>query len=120
MTHQFIQPVLKNDKLPPVSIKMTMNRRNIFSQINEITSNLPTKRIIKDPIKLYLKPLDDYRAIQKFLLDSSHSSIEIFELPLRSEIPRKIVIKGLPRDMLISEINLELSNMDFSVHTVAQ
>lgn len=117
--HADSSPKLNTTKDKPVSVtlKLTQNWKEIVEKIDTITTEKVGKRMFKEFIKFYSSSVADYRALQKYF---SESKFEYFGLPLKSEGPLKIVIKGIPRDSTISEIKTELSNIGINVHSVAQ
>lgn len=59
--------------------------------------------------------VNDYRILQNFF---ETSKLEIFGLTLKSERPRKIILKGISN--LLDEVRNEFINLGYSVHSVGQ
>lgn len=85
----------KNDKPVPITLKLTLNWKEIVEKIDTITTANVEKRIFKDSIKFFPRSVDDYRALQNIL---SVSKLEYFSLPLKLERPPQNCDKRNPSD----------------------
>lgn len=72
------------------------------------------KKIINDTIRFFPDSIEEYRKIQNYFVTSK---LEFYGLTLKSERPRKIIIKGIPKDTRIDEIKAGRIKRDFSIHS---
>lgn len=101
----------------PIFLKMVENWREIYNDISKRVGFEPKKKVNGDLLKIFPGTIDAYRIIQKYLSDNEH---QFFGLRLKSERPRKIIIRGLPVDTPIEDVKTELLTRNFEVHRVSQ
>ncbi|GFS28152.1 hypothetical protein TNIN_426081 [Trichonephila inaurata madagascariensis] len=108
------QPV-KN--LPPVMLKVQIN---YISQMKIITDKMPFVRgkLTGEYLKLYTDTFEQQRNLIHYLEELDY---EFHVIPAKADRPIKIVIKGLPRDTPINNIQEELRGFvshrkSFSTH----
>ncbi|GBL91510.1 hypothetical protein AVEN_263380-1 [Araneus ventricosus] len=98
-------------------MKRSIDYRDMLKQINEV-EGIPCKaKETGEFIKLFCETPRDIRSLTEFL---DKKGKEYFVIPGRAEKPIKAVIKGLPLDMNLDEIKIELTNQKFRVDKVNQ
>ncbi|GBN23501.1 hypothetical protein AVEN_152547-1 [Araneus ventricosus] len=97
-------------------MKRAIDYRDLLKQINEV-EKIPCKaKEAGEFIKLFCQTPKNVRALTDFL----DKGKEYFVIPGRAEKPVKVVIKGLPLDMDLDEIEAELTSKNFRVDKVIQ
>lgn len=90
--------------------------REIVHKIIEFVSSDVNKKIVNDDvIRFFPATTNDYRIIQFFF---KSSKLVFFGLTLRSECPRKVIFKGIPKNISLYEIKKELAKLGYSVYSV--
>lgn len=107
----------KEPRIEPIYVKTTDNWREIAAKVDELANCKVFKSVQGDCIKFFPKSVETYRIIQNYFADQK---IEFYGMKLKSERPRKVLIKGLPINFDVSEIKEELANLGYNVHRVAQ
>lgn len=91
-------------------------KKSIDKIFTHIGNELP-KKTIGEFIKIFPQSLDQFHKI-KDLIDSD-PSIKIYNHSLKSDRPKKVVLYGLPSDLLISKISEALTSHGFNIIEVA-
>lgn len=109
----------KNNKPDPfwIAKDQTLKWREITSQIADLILEQPTLQDSGLFIKIFPKDIEQFRKIQRFILDKN---IKAHTINPRNERPLKIVIKGVPADIPTEEVKAELETKGFSVTRIAQ
>lgn len=87
--------------IPPVVIDDTNHGNAIVNEITKIISKPPQVKITKANFKIQTESVDDFKKINEYLQENK---IPAHSYELQDEKQLKIVIRGLPIDMEISEI----------------
>lgn len=110
-------PMPKPVKPEPIYLKLTTNWRDIVSKINSTLNYEINKKVQGELLKIFPKDVEEFRTIQNYL---SVQNCEFFTMKLKSERPRKVIIKGVPKDIPIEEVKSELVKLNYSIHRVSQ
>ncbi|GFX60848.1 hypothetical protein TNCV_1311411 [Trichonephila clavipes] len=101
---------------PPVMLSV---QKNYIEQMKEITDKLPFVRgkLTGEYLKLYTDTQEQQHKLIHLLevLD-----FEFHVIPSKADWPIKIVIKGLPRDTPLSNIQNEIETLGFTIDRVSQ
>lgn len=117
VTDRTTQPIPKEPRPEPFYVKVSHNWREISTKIDEIANCKVYKKVQDTLIKFFPSTIEIYRKIQSYLTDNN---IEFFGMRLKTERPRKVLLKGIPIDFPISEIKDELISLGYNVHRVSQ
>ena len=61
--------------------------------------------------------ISEYRAIQKILTDKK---IEFFAIQPKTERPKKVLLKGIPKHFTILQVENSLTKLGYDIHRVSQ
>ncbi|GFS68363.1 RNA-directed DNA polymerase from mobile element jockey [Trichonephila clavipes] len=101
---------------PPVMLSV---KKNYIEQMKEITDKLPFVRgkLTGEYLKLYTDTQEQQHKLIHLLEVLDY---EFHVIPSKADRPIKIVIKGLPRDTPLSNIQNEIETLAFTIDRVSQ
>lgn len=110
-------PKKKTRKPERKNLKMTKHWLEIARKVSTLTGNDGTKKKLMKILSVTFQSLTITEKIQNLFIDSK---FEFYGVQLKSEKPRKILIKGVPKGTSIKEIKNELVQSGYSIHSVGQ
>lgn len=96
---------------------MVKNYRDILDGILEHIGAKLSEKLTGEFIRITPTSTQQFRAIEEYLHEHQVAS---FGMQPKAERPKKILIRGLPRDTRINEIKNALSNLGYTVIRMAQ
>lgn len=96
----------KRGKPYQLFFEINKNCKNILQQLHTLSNHIVT-RYVKNQIQVTTDCLDSYRTIQKYLTENK---IPARTLDLKSERPKKFIIRGLPVTTDLEDISDALSH----------
>ncbi|GFX75391.1 hypothetical protein TNCV_1724051 [Trichonephila clavipes] len=101
---------------PPVILKITKTVRSQMKMINEKFPKIRS-RTTGEFIKLYTDNLEQLHELLSF---AEKTKFQFYEIKPKNERPIKVVLKGLPRNFKIEEIQADLEELGFTPEKVNQ
>ncbi|GBN30813.1 hypothetical protein AVEN_125638-1 [Araneus ventricosus] len=117
LTSQLIRIKIKNNEnekktyVPPIIIDQATNTKALLSEFNQLTGTLITGRCMGGKLKIFPTTAEAHRAIRRFV-DQNKLKAHTYEPPEEKQL--KTVIRGLPSDFPIQDIDAELKRYGFS------
>lgn len=88
-----------------------------MNELDELADCKFYKKVQKNFIKFFPSDIETNGKIQAYL---NEKNIEFFGMKLKTERPRKVLIKGIPIDIPIAGIKDDLCGLGYNVHRVTQ
>ncbi|GFX10478.1 nucleic-acid-binding protein from transposon X-element [Trichonephila clavipes] len=101
---------------PPVMLKITKTVRSQMKIINEKFPKIRS-RTTGEFIKLYTDNLEQFHELLSF---AEKTKFQFYEIKPKNERPIKVVLKGLPRNFKVEEIQADLEELGFTPEKVNQ
>lgn len=105
-----------SEKPQPIFIKAVPDYKDLLHELSQLSLKKFSKKVIDDLIRISPASIDNYRLIQRFLIEKNH---KFYAMKPKGERPKKIVIRGLPTDTDISDIKSELCELGFDIHRIS-
>ncbi|GFS89333.1 nucleic-acid-binding protein from transposon X-element [Trichonephila clavipes] len=103
-------------KIPPIHLKFKENYNLILQEIQRLYPKTKTK-LSGEFLKIFAASSDNHRDITKLLVEKNE---QYFALNPTLNRPQKVVLKGLPINTDIDDIERDLTSRGFQVQKVAQ
>ncbi|GFW62892.1 probable RNA-directed DNA polymerase from transposon BS [Trichonephila clavipes] len=101
---------------PPVMLRITETVRSQMKIINEKFPKIRS-RTTGEFIKLYTDNLEQFHELLTF---AEKTKFQFYEIKPKNERPIKVVLKGLPRNFKVEEIQADLEELGFTPEKVNQ
>ncbi|GFV66591.1 nucleic-acid-binding protein from transposon X-element [Trichonephila clavipes] len=101
---------------PPVMLRITETVRSQMKIINEKFPKIRS-RTTGEFIKLYTDNLEQFHELLTF---AKKTKFQFYEIKPKNERPIKVVLKGLPRNFKVEEIQADLEELGFTPEKVNQ
>ncbi|GBP67632.1 Nucleic-acid-binding protein from transposon X-element [Eumeta japonica] len=103
-------------KLPPIFLRKGANFLKISADCTRLRINYSKAvRTADDGIKIFCSDVETFRSLNKYLVDSK---VQFHTYALEEERKIKAVIRGIPTDFPVEEIQTDLRAQGFPVHSV--
>ncbi|GIX93593.1 hypothetical protein CEXT_366731, partial [Caerostris extrusa] len=99
-------------KLPPIMVKYANNLKVKIAEISLKFKDDIRIKIAGEHLKIFPKDIDNHRAITRYL---NESKLEYFVITPKSQRPLKAVLKGIPLDYTVEEIEEGLRDAGLKV-----
>ncbi|GIY87322.1 hypothetical protein CDAR_269081 [Caerostris darwini] len=111
------QPI-KKAYIPPIIVDDPVNGKQLLEDLNHLTNEAVTGRVIGNKLKIFPPSAEAHRAIRREISDERKLKSHTYLLPQEKQL--KVVIRGLPNDFPTKEIEEFLMSEGFEVQFVTQ
>ncbi|GIY40888.1 hypothetical protein CDAR_378451 [Caerostris darwini] len=111
------QPI-KKAYIPPIIVDDPVNGKQLLEDLNHLTNEAVTGRVIGNKMKIFPPSAEAHRAIRREISDERKLKSHTYLLPQEKQL--KVVIRGLPNDFPTKEIEEFLMSEGFEVQFVTQ
>ncbi|GBP81165.1 hypothetical protein EVAR_25091_1 [Eumeta japonica] len=100
---------------PPIFLRKGANFLQISADCTRLRINRKAVRTADDGIKIHCPDVETFRSLNKYLVDFK---VQFHTYALEEERKLKAVIRGIPTDFPVDEIQADLCGQGFPVHSV--
>ncbi|GIX84211.1 RNA-directed DNA polymerase from mobile element jockey [Caerostris darwini] len=111
------QPI-KKAYIPPIIVDDPVNGKQLLEDLNHLTNEAVTGRVIGNKLKIFPPSAEAHRVIRREISDERKLKSHTYLLPQEKQL--KVVIRGLPNDFPTKEIEEFLMSEGFEVQFVTQ
>ncbi|GIX67136.1 RNA-directed DNA polymerase from mobile element jockey [Caerostris darwini] len=104
--------------IPPIIVDDPVNGKQLLEDLNHLTNEAVTGRVIGNKLKIFPPSAEAHRAIRREISDERKLKSHTYLLPQEKQL--KVVIRGLPNDFPTKEIEEFLMSEGFEVQFVTQ
>ncbi|GIY07290.1 RNA-directed DNA polymerase from mobile element jockey [Caerostris darwini] len=109
------QPI-KKAYIPPIIVDDPVNGKQLLEDLNHLTNEAVTGRVIGNKLKIFPPSAEAHRAIRREISDERKLKSHTYLLPQEKQL--KVVIRGIPNDFPTKEIEEFLMSEGFEVQFV--
>ncbi|GIY32555.1 nucleic-acid-binding protein from transposon X-element [Caerostris darwini] len=108
----------KRPYIPPIVVDKVNNDKKLMDELNALTNEKVTARVVGDKLKIFPQSVKAHRLIRSEITDRRKLQAHTFLLPQDKQL--KIVIRGLPHDYPTAELVEDLRNESFHMEYAIQ
>ncbi|GIY51787.1 uncharacterized protein CDAR_55441 [Caerostris darwini] len=110
------QPI-KKAYIPPIIVDDPVNGKQLLEDLNHLTNEVVTGRVIGNKLKIFPPSAEAHRAIRREISDERKLKSHTYLLPQEKQL--KVVIRGLPNDFPTKEIEEFLMSEGFECTNIS-